>query len=85
MDKKYYVGINCEYIDGKYNFSIDTTKEMTVDELYSVLVGGINLVIRCEKTPELQGKRLWEIIQHMERELINVDSFRDVYINLPKE
>jgi hypothetical protein len=41
------------------------------------LVGGLNLAIRGEKTPELQGKRLKEIISIMESELIDINSFDD--------
>ena len=77
---KLYVGVHCEFVDGKVYYKIDTTKGMTVKDLQSVLVGGLNLAIRGEKTPELQGKILREIISFMEQELINVESFEDAHI-----
>ena len=81
---KLYVGVHCEFVDGKAYFKIDTTKGMTLKELQSVLVGGINLAIRGEKTPELQGKTLRELISFMEQELINIESFKDAYIGIDR-
>ena len=83
MEKdKLYVGIHCESVDGKLHFNIDVTKGMTLNDLQSVLTGGLNLAIRGEKTPELQGKALREIISFMEQELINVESFKDAHIKI---
>lgn len=84
-NQKLYVGVHCEFVEQKIQFKIDTTKGMTLGDLQSVLVGALNLSIRGEKTPELQGKRLREIISFMESELIDVDSFKDAYIGIPKQ
>ena len=49
-----------------------------IDDIMSVLCGGIALSIRSRETPELQAKTLRDIIGHLESEFINVDSFSDV-------
>lgn len=82
-NQKLYVGVHCEFVDEKVHFKIDTTQGMTLKDLQSVLVGGLNLAIRGEKTPKLQGKALREIISYMEQELINVESFKDAHIGIP--
>lgn len=74
---KLYVGVHVEIKDGKAYISIEAAKGMALSEMQSVLVGGLNLAIRGEKTPELQGKRLKEIISIMESELIDINSFDD--------
>ena len=81
---KLYVGVHAEIKEGKMYFRIDTTEGMTLSDLQSVLVGGLNLSIRGEKSPELQGRKLKEIISFMESELVDVNSFNDAHIDVPK-
>jgi hypothetical protein len=51
---------------------------MNIDEIISVLCGGLALSIRSRETPELQGQTLRDVIGHLESEFVNVDSFSDV-------
>jgi hypothetical protein len=53
-------------------------KGMNMDDIMSVLCGGLALSIRSRETPELQGQTLRDIIGHLESEFINTDSFSDV-------
>lgn len=80
---KLYVGVHAEITEGKVYFKIDATEGIVLSDLQKILVGGLNLSIRGERTPELQGKKLREIIYFMESEFVNVDSFNDVHIGVP--
>jgi hypothetical protein len=50
-----------------------------MEDIRSILVGGVALSIRSEKTPELQAKVMRDVIEHLESEFINPDSFDDLY------
>jgi len=45
----------------------------------SKLSGGLALVIRSGETPEKQGEMMTKVVEYLESELINVDSFSDAY------
>jgi hypothetical protein len=42
------------------------------------LAGGLSLTILSEKTPEKQGQALRGVIDYLESELVNIDSFTDI-------
>lgn len=81
-NKKLHVGVNVEFINGRANISLDTTKGMTLISVQEVLTNALNLSIRAEKTPEKQARALKSIISHIENDFINIDSFSEIYNSL---
>ena len=79
MENKLFVGVSVTIKDGRYFFDVIADKSMDFMDIRSVLVGGVALSIRGEKTPELQAKAMREVISHLESEFINPDSFDDLY------
>ena len=67
--------------DGRFHLELYTSERMDVKEVLNVLTSGINLTIRGINTPEKQGKALRGVIDLMEMEFVNIDSFKDLYIN----
>jgi hypothetical protein len=63
--------------DNNFIFDILATSSLDSDMIRSVLVGGVSLSIRAEKTPKEQAKALREVIDYLESEFINPDSFSD--------
>ena len=60
-----------------YLFNILAPPSLDNDMIRSVLAGGVALSIRAEKTPKDQAKALRDIIDYLESEFINPDSFSD--------
>jgi hypothetical protein len=56
-------------------------KGLSLEVIRSILVGGVALSIRSEKTPELQAKVMRSVVNHLESEFINPDSFNDLDVN----
>jgi hypothetical protein len=81
-NNKLYVGVHVEFIDDKAYFKIDATKGISLQDMQAVLVGGLNLTLRCENSEEEQFKKLKQITRHMESELFNDDSFKDLHIGI---
>jgi hypothetical protein len=77
-EEKLSISVDVTLRDGKFFYDIMAKKGMNMDEIISVLCGGLALSIRSKETPELQGQTLRDVIRHLESELINVDSFSDV-------
>jgi hypothetical protein len=77
-EEKLSVTVDVTLKDNKFFYNIMAKKGMNMDEIISVLCGGLALSIRSRETPELQGQTLRDIIGHLESEFINVDSFSDV-------
>jgi len=77
-EEKLSVTVDVTLRDNKFFYDIMAKKGMNMDEIMSVLCGGLALSIRSRETPELQGQTLRDIIGHLESEFINVDSFSDV-------
>ncbi len=63
--------------DNNYLFNISAHKSLDNDMIRSVLVGGVALSIRVEETPKEQAKALREVIDYLESEFIDPDSFSD--------
>ena len=74
------VGVSVTIKDGRFFFDIMADKGMDMEDIRSILVGGVALSIRSEKTPELQANAIREVIEHLESEFINPDSFNDLYV-----
>ena len=64
--------------DDKFFYNILAQKGMNVDEILTVLCGGVALSIRGKETPKLQAESIRDVITYLESEFINVDSFSDV-------
>ena len=74
-----FVGVSVEVKDGRFFFDIMADKDLYMEDIRSILVGGVALSIRSEKTPELQAKAMKDVINHLESEFINPDSFDDLF------
>jgi len=77
---KFNVGIVVTIKDGRYYFDISADDDLRTKEIRSILAGAVALSIRGEKTPKLQGQALGEVINYLESEFIDTDSFTDVHI-----
>jgi hypothetical protein len=84
-ENKLKVIVEVEIKDGNYIFDISATNSLSIEEIRSVLVGGVCLTIHGEKTPKDQARVLKEVINYMEQDFIDTDSFSDVYVKPPKE
>ena len=76
-EEKLSVTVDVTLRDNKFFYNIMAMKGMNMDEIMSVLCGGLALSIRSRETPELQGQTLRDVIGHLESEFVNVDSFSD--------
>ena len=63
--------------DNNYLFNISAPPSLDNDMIRSILVGGVSLSIRVEETPKEQAKALREVIDYLESEFIDPDSFSD--------
>ena len=79
-ENKLSVAVEVTIRDGKFFYDVSAKKGMTLDEITSVLCGGLALSIRGKKTPELQGEALRAVISYLESEFVNTESFADAYI-----
>ena len=75
------VCVEVSVVDGKFLFDISAHKSLSIEDIRSILVGGVCLTIHGEKTPKDQGRVLREVIEHMEEDFIDIDSFKDVRIS----
>ena len=76
-----FVGVSVTVKDGRFYFDIMADKGLYMEDIRSILVGSVALSIRSEKTPELQAKVMRSVVDHLESEFINPDSFNDSYVN----
>ena len=84
-ENKLKVIVEMEIKDGNYVFDISANSSLNIEEIRSILVGGVCLTIHGEKTPKDQARVLKEVIHHMEQDFIDTDSFSDVYIDPSKQ
>ena len=80
--EKLYVGVRAEFKDEKVFYYLDTISGMSLLDVRSVLVGGLNLTIKAIENPEEQYKTFKQVVRFMERELFNDDSFKDLYVGI---
>jgi hypothetical protein len=78
MSDKMFVGVSVTIKDGRFFFDIMSDKGLSLEDIRSILVGGVALSIRSEKTPELQAKVMRSVVDHLESEFIDPDSFKDI-------
>ena len=79
-EEKLSVTVDVTLKDNKFFYNIMAKKGMSLDEITSVLCGGLALSIRGKQTPELQGEALRAVISYLESEFVNTESFCDAYI-----
>ena len=79
-DIKLTVTVEVTLRDDKFFYDISAQKGMDMDEIMSVLCGGVALSIRGKETPKLQAEALRGVISYLESEFINAESFSDVHI-----
>jgi len=77
-ETKYQVGVDLTIRDGRYYFNILAQEGLDVEAIRSILAGGLALTILSEKTPEKQGQALRGVINYLESELVDIDSFTDI-------
>lgn len=80
-ENKMKVCVEVSEVDGKFLFDISAHKSLSIEDIRSILVGGVCLTIHGEKTPKDQGRVLREVINHMEEDFISTDSFNDVRVS----
>ncbi len=66
--------------DDNFIFNILAPQSLDQDMIRSVLVGGVALSIRAEETPKDQAKALRDVIDYLESEFIDPDSFSDAKV-----
>jgi hypothetical protein len=64
--------------DNNFLFNILAPKSMDRDMIRSILAGGVALSIRSEENPKDQARALRDVIDYLESEFIDPDSFSDV-------
>jgi hypothetical protein len=74
---KMTVSVEVTVKDERFYFNILTNEGISLPMIRSILAGGLALSIRGEKTPETQAKAIKEVINYLESEFINPDSFHD--------
>jgi len=79
-ENKLTVAVEVTLKDDKFFYDISAQKGMNIDEILSVLSGGVALSIRGKETPKLQAEALRDVISYLESEFINVESFTDVHL-----
>jgi hypothetical protein len=75
---KYQAGVELTIRDGRYYFKILAQEGLDIENIRSILAGGLSLTILSEKTPEKQGQALRGVVDYLESELVNIDSFTDI-------
>jgi hypothetical protein len=73
------LNVNFVVKDGRATIKLLTKDDLTRIDMLSILSGGLALVIRSGETPEKQGEMMSKVVEYLESELINVDSFSDAY------
>ena len=80
-ENKMKVCVEVSVVDGKFQFDISAHKSLTIEDIRSILVGGVCLTIHGEKTPKDQGRVLREVLEFIKEDFISTDSFNDVFIS----
>jgi hypothetical protein len=78
--EKLYVGVHAEIKDGKVFYYLDGTSGISLVDVRAVLIGGLTLTIKGIENPEEQYHTFKHIVRHIEGELFNNESFKDLHI-----
>ena len=81
MGQKYKIIVEVEENDGRYFFDIQQPKDqkgsLDIQGIRAVLAGALALTIRGS---ENEPKAMREVIDYLNSEFVNTDSFTDVFI-----
>ena len=80
-DVKMKVCVDVSIVDGKYFFDISAHKSLSINDIRSILVGGVCLTIHGEDNPKDQSVAIKDVIDYIEKDFIDTDSFNDVRIS----
>jgi len=76
------VAVNVLLKDGRAEFSIIRNKEdLDLQKMREILMGGLSLLIKGEDTNEKQSQAIRDVIERLQEEFVDVDSFDNVWIN----
>lgn len=82
MGQKYKIIVEVEENDGRYFFDIQQPKDqkgsLDIQGIRAVLAGALALTIRGS---ENEPKAMREVIDYLNSEFVNTDSFTDVFID----
>ena len=74
------VGVNVLLKDGRAEFSIIRNKEdLDLQKMREILMGGLSLLIKGEDTNEKQAQAIRDVVQRLQEEFVDVDSFANVW------
>lgn len=79
------VRVDMTYTEGRFNFQLSTSKEITPTMMRAILAGGIALNIKAEKGPENQGAAMKSVIDYLTHEFISTDSFENAKFTNSKD
>lgn len=79
-ETKLRVSIDVSIVEDKYLFDISAHNSLNIQDIRSILVGAVCLTIHGEETTKDQARVLKEVIEYMEQDFIDIDSFSDVYV-----
>lgn len=78
---KLKVCVEVDIVDGRYLVDVSAQEFLTMEDIRSILVSGVCLTIHGEKTPKDQARALTEVIEYIENDFIDIDSFKDSVIS----
>ena len=74
------VGVNVLLKDGRAEFSIIRNKEdLDLQKMREILMGGLSLLIKGEDSNEKQAQAIRDVVQRLQEEFVDVDSFANVW------
>jgi hypothetical protein len=85
---KNYIKVGYEVIDGRMYLDLSTNKEtIEYTETLSVISGALSMVIRiaAENGHETEGEVMRSVVNYLESEFINPDSFSDIDVKRPND
>lgn len=75
------VGVKVLLKDGRAEFSIIRNKEdLDLQKMREILMGGLSLLIKGEDTNEKQAQAIRDVVQRLQEEFVDGDSFDNVWI-----
>jgi hypothetical protein len=85
-NRSFRVVIDTEISDGRSNINISFPKNqdlLSIQETSHILAGAISLLIKSSsKGDKIKDYELIkEVINHLNSEFVNIDSFSDLYVN----
>ena len=75
------VAVNVLLKDGRAEFSIIRNKEdLDLQKMREILMGGLSLLIKGEDSNEKQAQAIRDVVQRLQEEFVDGDSFDNVWI-----